>query len=316
MIPAENTPLEIASLTHPGMSGKENEDRFGVSTYRLGEAQPVPVTLAIVCDGIGGHLAGEIAAELAVKTISQEVAAFTGADPIPTLRAAIARASQAIRDQAESNARQQGMGATCVCALVIENRLYLANLGDSRLYLVRQGNIRQLSTDHTWVQQAIELGILTPEQARNHPNAHVIRRYLGSPQPQEADFGAHLKDQDLTKPGKADYGLILEPEDQILLCTDGLTDLVEDQEILASLTSNEAQPALDQLINLANQRGGHDNITAVLLRVPESPTQTPAQRLAPANYQLRTVLIIFLLLAWLVAAALGWWALRIYGIIP
>lgn len=271
MIPADRSHLHVAVGTHPGMSGKNNEDRYAVSAYRISEDTSDSALFAIVSDGIGGHRAGEIAAEIAVETISQDIAASEASDPLPTLSAAISHASQEILAQAEKDSEKHGMGATCACCWVIKNRLYITYVGDSRIYLLRGGTIRQLTIDHTWIQEALQAGILTPEQAVGHPNAHVIRRHLGSRQPVEPDARLFLQPGESNEQAIANQGMYLQPEDQLLLCSDGLTDLVNNDEISATL-KNEAlkndQKKIDALIHQANQRGGHDNITIVTLRMP------------------------------------------------
>jgi serine/threonine protein phosphatase PrpC len=267
MIPAERAHLYVTAATHAGMRGKNNEDRYAVSAF-LTESG-TPCVLGIVADGIGGHRAGEVAAELAVETISQQVVEGNSAvEPVASLREAIERASQAILDLATSDPSKGGMGSTCVCALVIGDQLYSASVGDSRLYLVRGGAITQLTTDHTWIQEALEHGVLTPEQARGHPNAHIIRRYLGSKNSAEADFRLRLKPEESDKQAEANQGLRLLPGDQLLLCSDGLSDLVGENEILSTLGDHGRVQALSRLIDLANERGGHDNITIVLLEMP------------------------------------------------
>jgi protein phosphatase len=160
------------------------------------------------------------------------------------------------------------MGSTVACAWVIGMRLFTASVGDSRIYLVREGAIHQVTTDHTWVQEAIEQGNLTPEQARAHPNAHVIRRYLGSTQEVVPDTRLRLHTDESDTHARANQGTTLQPGDLLLLCSDGLTDLVSDGEILSSLMTRSLKDALDELVLLANRRGGHDNITIVSLRVP------------------------------------------------
>lgn len=268
MNPALRAHLHVAANTHPGMKGKNNEDRYAVTVHRLGAKKEIPSLLAVVCDGIGGHRAGEVAAEIAVETISKTIAESNGTEPIPALRQAIQQASAAIRAQAEANPERQGMGATCVCAWVIGEHLYSASVGDSRLYLIRGDQIRQLTTDHTWVQEAVEFGALTPEQARRHPNAHVIRRYLGSPTLAEPDFRLRLHPEETDEQAEANQGLRLQPGDFMVLCSDGLTDLVEKEEILSALKSYPRDKAVQRLINLANERGGHDNITIIALEAP------------------------------------------------
>ncbi|HEX9029294.1 MAG TPA: protein phosphatase 2C domain-containing protein [Anaerolineales bacterium] len=274
MIPAERAHLHVAAQTHPGMSGKNNEDRYAVSAYQLDTDNPLPSVLAVISDGIGGHRAGEVAAEIAVETISQAVAAGDPAQPVKTLYLAVLQASQAIYDQSESDIEQKGMGATCACCWVIGSQLYTVTVGDSRIYLLRGRTIQQLSTDHTWIQEAIEQGALTPNQARNHPNAHVIRRYLGSRQPVVPDFRLRLQPTENDEQAEANQGFSLLPGDQVILCSDGLTDLISNAEIIATFTRHNQEEAIKELVDLANQRGGHDNITVVALLVPETAGAT------------------------------------------
>ncbi len=276
MITAEQAHLHVAAGSHPGMSGKNNEDRYAVSAHFLDPERTRPAVLAVVADGIGGHRAGEVAAELAVNTISQAVAESDGRDPAQTLQQAIISASQAVLEMSESDPALRGMGTTCACAWVIEDRLYTASVGDSRIYLMRDGGIRQLTRDHTWVQEAIENGLISPEQARAHPNAHVIRRYLGSRQQVVPDLRLHLRPAESDAHAEANQGMRLKPGDVLLLCSDGLTDLVEAEEILELVRARGPENSLDELIDLANRRGGHDNITLITLRYPEkAPISAP-----------------------------------------
>lgn len=271
MIPSERAHLRIATSTHPGMSGKNNEDRLAVSTYRIEGDRPRSVVLAVVADGIGGHRAGEVAAELAVNTITRGVAQSDGSNPIEVLRESIQQAAQTIYAHSQTDDAQRGMGATCACALVIEDHLFIAYVGDSRIYLLRGGTIQQLTIDHTWIQEALDAGVISPEQAEGHPNAHVIRRYLGSPTQVDVDTRIHLVPGESDEQMLAHQGMILEPGDTLVLCSDGLTDLVEPQEILAELTGPgviDHPKGLKILTDKANQRGGHDNITIVTLQMP------------------------------------------------
>lgn len=270
MIPAQRAHLHVAAQTHPGMSGKNNEDRYAVSAYQPGTDDLGPSVLAIISDGIGGHRAGEVAAEIAVETISHAVATGDRGQPVKTLYQAVLQASQAIYNQSESDIEQKGMGATCACCWIIGSQLYTVSVGDSRIYLLRGRAIQQLSTDHTWIQEAIEQGALTPEQARNHPNAHVIRRYLGSRQPVVPDLRLRLQPDENDEQAEANQGFHLQPGDQVLLCSDGLTDLISDQEIVSTFNRNNQDEALKNLVDLANQRGGHDNITIVAMQMPET----------------------------------------------
>lgn len=276
MIPAERAHLNVAAVSDPGISGKKNEDRLRISAFSTLQDPPLPGLLAIIADGIGGHRAGEIAAEIAIETITQIIAASDASQPVLTLHEAIQQASQAIYQQAQSEPSQHGMGSTCACCWIIGDRLYTATVGDSRIYLVRNGAIQQISTDHTWVQEAIDGGMLSLSQARRHPNAHVIRRYLGSRQPAIPDLRLKLNNLENDRQAETNQGFTLKPDDRLLLCSDGLTDLVEDHEILDYLQSRPLETALQQLVLLSNQRGGHDNITIIGMQIPKPAGSPPA----------------------------------------
>lgn len=274
MIPAERAHLNVTVISHPGMTGKNNEDRYGVSAYFTDAERTVPSLLAVVADGIGGHRAGEVAAELAVETISTHVAETDASQPVQTLCEAIVQAGKVINALAEKDPSQRGMGSTCACAWIVGTRLYIASVGDSRIYLIRNNTIRQLTTDHTWVQEALEHGVITPEEAHNHPNAHVIRRYLGSRLDVVPDVRLRLHPDESDAQAETNQGNPLQPGDVLLLCSDGLTDLVEAPEILAALQTRNTHGALEELVKVTNRRGGHDNVTIVTLAVPviERPT--------------------------------------------
>ncbi len=268
MIRTQRSHLNVEAQTHAGMTGKNNEDRYAVASFVLEENNRLPVLFAVLADGIGGHRAGEVAAELAVNHIMQVIAKSDGRHIRQTIIEAVTEASDAIAAHSASNENLKGMGATCALAWVIGDRLYTAYVGDSRIYLMRGGRIQQLTVDHTWVQEAIEKGILTPELAREHPNVHVIRRYLGSPEPPEPDFRLKFFGEDDVQ-AEENQGVQLLPDDVILLCSDGLTDLVWNDEILETVrTRSNIRDASRALVDLANARGGHDNITVVLASVP------------------------------------------------
>ena len=274
MIRISRAHLHVAAYSHPGMSGKNNEDRFAVLSHALSADDPTPSLFAVLSDGIGGHRAGEVAAELAVDHISQVVVESNGRDPLHIMEEAIHSASDAIAHHSASDDERHGMGATCACAWVIGEKLYIAFVGDSRIYLVRGGQIRQLTTDHTWVQEAIEKRILKPEDARDHPNVHVIRRYLGSLKLPEVDFRLKLGDSENSIQAQKNQGMTLQPEDILLLCSDGLTDMVWADEIQKTLLeSKNPKAAVQDLVAQANERGGHDNITVIVMTVPKPRPQ-------------------------------------------
>jgi protein phosphatase len=269
MIRTQRAHLNVEAQTHAGMTGKNNEDRYAVASFVLEENNRLPVLFAVLADGIGGHRAGEVAAELAVNHIMQVIAKSDGKHIQQTIVDAVTEASNAIAAHSASNENLKGMGATCALAWVIGDRLYTGYVGDSRIYLMRGGRIQQLTVDHTWVQEAIEKGILTPELAREHPNVHVIRRYLGSPEPPDPDFRLKFFDGEGDRQAEENQGIQLLPDDVLLLCSDGLTDLVWNDEILETVrTKSSIREASRALIDLANSRGGHDNITVVLVSVP------------------------------------------------
>jgi protein phosphatase len=275
MIRTERAHLNVAARTHPGMTGKQNEDRFAVTAYQVGPSNPTPSLFAVVADGIGGHRAGELAAELAVNVISHTVAQSDAFEPLNTLQVAIQAASQRIAAQARDNTQHLGMGTTCACTWIVGRRLYTASVGDSRIYLLRGSTIRQLTTDHTWIQEAIDKGILKAEQAREHPNVHVIRRYLGSARPPEPDLRLRVRRDESDTEAEANQGFLLYPGDRLLLCTDGLTDEISDDEIRVAASTPDLEFAAESLIEFANARGGHDNITTVLIEVPGKPRKKP-----------------------------------------
>jgi serine/threonine protein phosphatase PrpC len=271
MIRTVRSHLNVEAHSHPGMTGKNNEDRYAVASFVLDDNNKMPVLFAVLADGIGGHRGGEVAADLAVNHIVQAAAKSDGRHIRHTIEDVIVEASDAIAAHSASKDELKGMGSTCALAWIVGDKLHTATVGDSRIYMMRAGRIQQLSTDHTWVQEAIEKGILTPERAREHPNVHVIRRYLGSPEPPEPDFRLRWFDDEGDQGDESNQGVQLLPDDVLLLCSDGLTDLVWDDEILEIVRSKPTlKEASRSLVELANSRGGHDNTTVILISVPSN----------------------------------------------
>jgi len=275
---SQHSHLNVAAMSHAGMSGKNNEDRYTISAYTGVDEKPV--LFAVISDGIGGHRAGEVAAELAVNYILEKISESDGKNPLEIMESAIHTASQAIASRSASQADQYGMGATCACLWVDGDKLYTAYIGDSRIYLIRDGRIQRLTVDHTWVQEAIEKGVITPDQARDHPNVHVIRRHLGSVELPDVDFRLKLSREDNDEQARQNQGTHLKTGDVLLMCSDGLTDLVWDDEILRLVTTRNAlKSAAEDLVAQANERGGYDNITVVLIGVPkEKPTEAQKKK--------------------------------------
>lgn len=308
MIPADRSDLIVATATHAGETGKNNEDRFSVDAYRYSASDRGAVTVAVVADGIGGHRAGEVAADLAVSAIRQTFSASNSRDQLENIRRALGAANRAIYERAQAHAEQSGMGCTAAIAVIADRKLYIAGVGDSRAYLMRGQKIQQMTTDHTWIADAIRAGVLTPEAAKDHPNRHVVRRYVGYKPEPEVDYGLRLSPTDTPEQAQRNQGFALQPGDAVLLCSDGLTDLVEDAEIHAAVAGNSPQAAVENLVLLARQRGGHDNITVALMVVPGQPPAAPekARRLKPEYIALAGIILGALVIV-LGIAGLGAW---------
>lgn len=310
MRPTDKPHLLVAAQSHPGEQRDHNEDRYSVTAYFLPGNQ-LPSLVAIVADGIGGHQAGEIAAELTIDAVLKRLSGSNGRDPLPTMRAAVSDAAHAVIKASRQDTAREGMGSTLALVWILGDKTYLTYVGDSRIYLLRSDEIRQISNDHTWVQEALDHEIISPDEAEGHPHAHVLRRHIGGDKPPEPDLRVRLG-EDPTKPGSSSLqGFELLPNDQLLLCSDGLTDLVQAEEIGSVLRSREPGPAVQQLVDLARRRGGHDNITVVVLRVPRggiSLTGQPRRRWRLVGLLLTA--IVGTLVAFLAARLLGFWPWR------
>ena len=230
--------IEFGNTSHVGLRRELNEDTY-YSDAALG--------LWLVADGMGGHEFGEVASALARDAVVREVSAGR------SLTEAIRSADEDIIRQSRRRADSLPMGTTVVALRVVENRFELAWVGDSRAYLWN-GQLRQLSSDHSYVQELIDQGAITPEQARSHPHRNVVTQALGVTDPES------LKVETIS--GE------LRPGFQILLCSDGLTEEVDDAAIAAALAQTEmsAPECVDSLVSAALDGGGSDNVTVVLLR--------------------------------------------------
>lgn len=269
MIPSNQYHLDTAAITDPGSRGRLNEDSYQIASFTISDNDDTPVLLSVIADGIGGHKAGEVASKIAVETIINTVAESDVSDPQWVLKSSLLEANHSITSEAAEDDERKGMGSTVATALIIDAALYIATLGDSRIYLIRDNSIRQLNIDHTWVQEALDVGVINSEEARSHPRRHLIRSYLGSEDPIKPDLRLYLANNETLEQAKANQGLPLLPKDLILLCSDGLSDMLADEEILEILQGGGTHDEqLQKLVDLANLRGGHDNITVVLLQSP------------------------------------------------
>lgn len=263
---SKETIYQISTFSHRGLVRSNNEDNLTVHTFETTEAESRQVLLAVLADGVGGHSAGEVASHIGIETIPTIVADCQNLDtPGTLLESAIITANQAIVDQANQNDTFKGMGSTCVCALIIGKQLTIANLGDSRMYLVRDQEIQQLTHDHTWLEEIIKMELPGAEKiTRNHPMAHVLNRYLGSSEPIEVDLRIQLKDRELS----GGQGMQLQSEDILILTSDGISDLLNDEEIMEIALRSSWKKIAQTLVYFALKKGGHDNATAISIKVP------------------------------------------------
>jgi protein phosphatase len=256
---------EVAGDSHVGQVRTNNEDRFVIAELDCGGERGI---LVLVADGVGGHAAGEVASQTVVDIVTRELQADPCANPVKILPQAAVHAGRAVFERAKQDPALRGMATTLAAALLVGRRLYTVTVGDSRIYLRRGGQTFQASIDHTWVQEAVEHGLLTSEQARLHPNAHVLRRHLGGEKDPEPDQRLRVVGDDESLADSVHQGMTLEDGDAVVLCTDGLSDLVREPDIHHALRHARLEQAIREMIDLARKRGGHDNITVVAMRMP------------------------------------------------
>ena len=241
-----------AGLTDVGRKRNHNEDSFLIDEE---------LQLFVVADGMGGHAGGGTASRIAVETIDKELrASHQGKDdpfaarttlqdsPIPeALRTAVERACLAIFTAAQEDPRLAGMGTTVITVLMHDDHAFFAHVGDSRAYLVRGEFIQQISEDHSLVNEQIKAGMITPEEAKHSRYKNIITRSVGFEEEVQVDI----------------MGLTSEPNDTFVLCSDGLANMLEDREILEVIRSHDLHDVPKKLIDMANDRGGDDNITVI-----------------------------------------------------
>ena len=239
--------LKTFSITDIGRKRKVNQDYIYTSEEPVGNLPNV----FIVADGMGGHNAGDYASKVTVETMLAEMQSSFEKNPTLIFRRAIEEANEVIRRRAGEDKKLEGMGTTLVAATVQDEYLYVANVGDSRLYLIDDG-IEQITHDHSLVEEMIRIGELQRKDAKNYPDRNVITRAIGVRVPVRVDF----------------FDVKLEHGDKILLCSDGLTNMVEDEEILEIVRkSSSIEEAAGTLVDTANKNGGKDNISVVLAEI-------------------------------------------------
>ena len=239
--------MESYCQTDVGLKRNNNQDFVYASNHKVGALNG----LLIVADGMGGQAAGDLASRLCVEAMVDAIEASRQADAVKVLSEAIRSANRAVTQKAASDPDLMGMGTTLVAATPENGSLFVANVGDSRLYLLDDDRIEQITHDHSLVEEMVRAGKLRREQAKNHPKKNIITRAIGEEGDPEIDF----------------FDVSLNPGDIALLCSDGLTNMVEDEQIFRIVRgSGSLQEAGGKLIDAANRAGGRDNISVVLAR--------------------------------------------------
>ncbi len=234
-----------------GMVRETNEDSYNVIAGYSG----IPVTF-VIADGMGGHNSGEIASKMAVDSVSNSILKMkerfeNQEDVSGILRAVIHEANTNVYAASNEHNENHGMGTTLIVAIVCQRTLYIGHVGDSRVYLVRNNSISQITTDHSFIEELVRNGTLTREEAENHPKKNIITRALGCSENIEVDT----------------YSTDIKEDDIFVLCTDGLSNMLSNNEIL-NIVMNIDDPELasSQLLDVANTKGGEDNITVVVFK--------------------------------------------------
>lgn len=281
--------LVVGSKTDVGRARTRNED----SVYAEPAASPNAGEwgwFGAVADGLGGQPAGDIASRLAVQTARDSYYWGSPPDTADRLLAAVEYTNGAIYRAGRRSARRTGMATTITAAVIRDDRLVIAQVGDSRAYLLRDGDLRQLTTDHTWVQDSVDAGVLSPEEARTHPQRHVVTRALGQAEDVTVDVIAGP----------------LRAGDVVILCSDGLHGLVDEADI-TRLAKGHPQFAAEALVATANERGGTDNISVVLARLV--PILPPAPEATARSLSVGGIRPLILVGIATLAAVLTFWAL-------
>ncbi|MCM1262767.1 MAG: Stp1/IreP family PP2C-type Ser/Thr phosphatase [Butyrivibrio sp.] len=237
--------LKTYAITDIGLRRQLNQDFVFSSEEPVGSLP----NLFIVADGMGGHKAGDFASRYAVETIIEEIKATDEKEPVAILNKAISKANTYTILKSLQDDKLSGMGTTVVMATCIGNELEVANVGDSRLYLIND-KIEQITIDHSLVEEMVRMGSISREAARNHPDKNIITRAIGAQDTVEADI----------------FTLEVRVGDMILLCSDGLTNMIEDEDILKILKSGESlKDMAEELVRTANNNGGKDNISLIII---------------------------------------------------
>ena len=245
--------IELANLTDIGCARENNEDYYGYAEPESDSEFDLRGRLIVIADGMGGHEGGQVASGLAVDALREVFLEGPPGAPSTVLASAFRNAHASIHEHALLHPELRGMGTTCTAALLRDGLLTYGHVGDSRLYLLREGTIASLTRDHSYVQQLVDGGVITPEQAKTHPGRNILTSALGADSGVQADL--------------PEAAIPLQPADVLLMCTDGLHGMVNDDEMGAIASQNTPREACQQLVDLAKSRGGPDNITLQIVRI-------------------------------------------------
>ena len=245
--------VEVSGQSDIGCQRENNEDSFGYWEPEDDEQFLRKGRLAIVADGMGGYEGGQEASHLAVETVSSFYRDRNGSDPQQVLNDAIHAANERVRQHGFAHPKLRGMGTTCTAIVVVGHALHYVHVGDTRLYLVRNGGITQITRDHSYVGRLVESGVISREEAENHPQRNILTAALGTSADLIMDAPEHPAS--------------LQAQDVLVVCSDGLWGQVQDAEILEAVANHDPEAAGRQLIELARERGGPDNITLQILRL-------------------------------------------------
>jgi len=240
--------VKALAITDIGKRRQLNQDFVFTSTLPLGNLP----NLFVVADGMGGHKAGDYASKCTVETIVEEVAKSKKTEPVQILDDAIQCANRLIRKKSLEDESMDGMGTTVVASTLVDGTLYVANVGDSRLYVIDgKTTITQITRDHSLVEEMVRMGGIDRETARNHPDKNIITRAVGASLSVNVDF----------------FEVPMKTTDTVLMCSDGLTNMIDDPDILRLLNAEkELKAKAELLIKTANDNGGKDNIAVLLMQ--------------------------------------------------
>ena len=239
--------MKAYAKTDTGRKRSMNQDYLYCNENPVGSFR----NLFIVADGMGGHKAGDHASKMCVEYMTKLVENSSHVTPVSIFEEAVVESNAAIYKASSENVEYEGMGTTMVACTFLDDKMYVANIGDSRLYLIRD-SIQQITSDHSLVGEMVKNGNITESEARFHPQKNIITRALGIDRTVHADY----------------FEISVMPEDIVLLCSDGLSNMIDDEDMEYIIRhSGTLESAVDALVDKANENGGSDNITAVLIEV-------------------------------------------------